>query len=181
MVCVQKSEHVPLHTLRLDLIQKRAEKTEPFNALQYALRESDTNNGLVLRRLSTRHSPQWNKFFTKRSASLAFWMQPAPSNLLNFHRWKGANLWSRERNFQFSRNHIKSPPLSHQTRPSEVTEHDRDPTEACGTDHGSTVGIKDHPIHLLQSGVWWYSDAFVTRQKWLITHYFIWIGQLTFL
>lgn len=43
---------------RFDLIQKRAEKTEAFNAQQYVPRGSDTNNGPAPRRLSTRHSPQ---------------------------------------------------------------------------------------------------------------------------
>lgn len=60
---------------------------------------------------------------SQKNMSAAFWIQLAPSNLFNFHHSKGTNLLSRERNFQFSRNHIKSLLQQHQTKPPEITEH----------------------------------------------------------
>lgn len=53
----QKAER-RFRAFSFDLIQKQAAKTQAFNAQQYILLASDTNNGLVLRRLSALHSPQ---------------------------------------------------------------------------------------------------------------------------
>lgn len=76
---------------------------------------------------------------SQRNASPTFWTQLAPSNLLDFHQWKGANLQSREKNFQFNTSHPKSISAPSNPTPWSHSTHKRDSTEAVQQNNTSAV------------------------------------------